>query len=113
MIAHLHMQKRPPYVVNLDPAVHTVSFDAHVDIRDTIKYKEIMKQYSLGPNGAIVTSLNLFATKFDQLLGILEQRANSHEHLLFDTPGQIEVFNWSASGQVSRQELGAVVLSLS
>ncbi len=22
LVAHLHMQKRPPYVVNLDPAVH-------------------------------------------------------------------------------------------
>ena len=27
-----------------------------------------MKQYKLGPNGGIVTSLNLFATKFDQVL---------------------------------------------
>jgi hypothetical protein len=26
-----------------------------------------MKQYQLGPNGGIVTSLNLFATKFDQV----------------------------------------------
>ena len=25
-----------------------------------------MKQYGLGPNGAILTSLNLFATKFDE-----------------------------------------------
>ena len=29
-------------------------------------YQEVMKQYNLGPNGGIVTSLNLFATKFDQ-----------------------------------------------
>ena len=26
-----------------------------------------MKQYSLGPNGGILTSLNLFATRFDQV----------------------------------------------
>lgn len=37
------------------------------DIRDTVNYKEVMKQYSLGPNGGIVTSLNLFATRFDQV----------------------------------------------
>ncbi|MEQ2166748.1 hypothetical protein GOODEAATRI_031407, partial [Goodea atripinnis] len=35
--------------------------------RDTVNYKEVMKQYSLGPNGGIVTSLNLFATRFDQV----------------------------------------------
>ena len=33
-----------------------------------------MKQYSLGPNGGIVTSLNLFATRFDQVLKIVEKR---------------------------------------
>ena len=38
------------------------------DIRDTVNYKEVMKQYSLGPNGGIVTSLNLFATRFDQVV---------------------------------------------
>lgn len=37
------------------------------DIRDTVNYKEVMKQYGLGPNGGIVTSLNLFATRFDQV----------------------------------------------
>jgi len=33
-----------------------------------------MKQHKLGPNGAILTCLNLFATKFDQVMNILERR---------------------------------------
>ena len=45
------------------------------DIRDTVNYKEVMKQYGLGPNGGIVTSLNLFATRFDQVMGFIEKRA--------------------------------------
>ena len=45
------------------------------DIRDTVNYKEVMKQYGLGPNGGIVTSLNLFATRFDQVMSFLEKRA--------------------------------------
>lgn len=32
----------------------------------------VMKQYNLGPNGAIMTALNLFATKFHQIMGLLE-----------------------------------------
>ena len=28
---------------------------------------QVMKQYQLGPNGGIMTALNLFATKFDQV----------------------------------------------
>lgn len=32
-----------------------------------MNYKSVMKEYNLGPNGGILTSLNLFATKFDQV----------------------------------------------
>lgn len=72
--AHLHGQKEPPYVINLDPAVLNVPFESNIDIRDSVNYKEVMKQYNLGPNGGILTSLNLFATKVDQILGLVEKR---------------------------------------
>lgn len=72
--AHLHGQKEPPYVINLDPAVLNVPFESNIDIRDSVNYREVMKQYNLGPNGGILTSLNLFATKVDQILSLLEKR---------------------------------------
>ncbi len=100
--------RKPPYVVNLDPACLEVPFPANVDIRDTVNYKEVMKQYGLGPNGAIVTSLNLFATKFDQVLGLLDKRCDgSCDYVIFDTPGQIEVFTWSASGNIITEALAS------
>ena len=105
--AHLHSERTPPYVVNLDPAVHELPYPCNIDIRDTVKYKQVMKQYSLGPNGAIVTSLNLFATNFDQLLTVLEKNQSKHRYFLVDTPGQIEVFTWSASGTIITEALGA------
>ena len=40
-----------------------------------MNYKQVMKQYKLGPNGGIVTALNLFATRFDQVMGFIEKRA--------------------------------------
>ena len=94
------------YYVNLDPAVRQVPFSANIDIRDTINYKEVMKQYGLGPNGAILTSLNLFATRFDQVIGILERRAGDIDYIFIDTPGQIEAFTWSAGGQIISELLG-------
>uniref|UniRef100_D3Z3X7 GPN-loop GTPase n=1 Tax=Mus musculus TaxID=10090 RepID=D3Z3X7_MOUSE len=45
LTGHLHNKGCPPYVINLDPAVHEVPFPANIDIRDTVKYKEVMKQY--------------------------------------------------------------------
>lgn len=34
----------PPYILNLDPAVVNVPFEANIDIRDTINYSEVMRQ---------------------------------------------------------------------
>jgi len=73
--AETHMAGSPAYLINLDPAVLSVPYGANVDIRDTVNYKEVMKQYGLGPNGAIVTSLNLFASRFDQVITLLQARA--------------------------------------
>jgi GTPase SAR1 family protein len=118
----------PPYVINLDPAVRSVPFDSNIDIRDSVNYKEVMKQYNLGPNGGILTSLNLFSTKIDQVMSILEKRclpqptegkkepaqaaaptpaAPSTSHIIVDTPGQIEVFVWSASGSILLSSLAS------
>jgi GTPase SAR1 family protein len=74
--AELRAAGREPYLVNLDPAVMHLPFGPHVDIRDTVNYKEVMRQYGLGPNGAIVTSLNLFATRFDQVATIIQKRVD-------------------------------------
>lgn len=63
-----------------------------------MNYKEVMKQYQLGPNGAIVTSLNLFSTKFSEVIDFISK--SDHEYVVFDTPGQIEVFTWSVSGKL-------------
>ncbi|CAH6719864.1 GPN-loop GTPase 1 [[Candida] jaroonii] len=98
--AHLHSKKTPPYVINLDPAVLKIPFGANIDIRDSIKYKKVMEEYNLGPNGAIVTSLNLFSTKIDQVIKLVEKRSSSVKNVIVDTPGQIECFIWSASGSI-------------
>lgn len=82
--------------------------------------RKILKFYrlKLGPNGAILTCLNLFTIHFDEVLSLLESHQelefvylkNNNNKLLFfiiiiryiiiDTPGQIEAFTWSASGQI-------------
>ncbi|KAK5717872.1 hypothetical protein LTR15_008714 [Elasticomyces elasticus] len=121
--AHLHQNLQsttpsttaPPYVLNLDPAVRSVPFDTNIDIRDSVNYKEVMRQYNLGPNGGILTSLNLFATKIDQVMSLLEKRCLPQQpetkpvpsYILLDTPGQIEVFVWSASGSILLSSLAS------
>ena len=94
------------YFINLDPAVRgELPYNCNIDIRDTVNYSEVMKQYQLGPNGAIMTSLNLFATKIHDVIQIIDKRSTNQDtrgldYVFIDTPGQIEVFTWSASGQL-------------
>ena len=103
--AHARQHNMQPYVVNMDPAVKEIPYEPNIDIRDTVDYKEVMKQYGLGPNGAIMTSLNLFTTKIDEVVHLLEKRSDELDFIFCDTPGQIEVFTWSASGSIISQTL--------
>ncbi|CAI5519846.1 unnamed protein product [Closterium sp. Naga37s-1] len=100
LYAHMHGSKIAHYLINLDPAVPSVPYLANIDIRDTVNYKNVMKEYGLGPNGAILTSLNLFTTKIDEVITLVERRADSLDYVFIDTPGQIEIFTWSASGAI-------------
>ncbi|KAI4484608.1 hypothetical protein M0804_007174 [Polistes exclamans] len=98
---------KKPYVINLDPACKEVPYPTNIDIRDTVNYKEVMKQYGLGPNGGIVTTLNLYTTKFDQVMEFVDKAGKEHDYVIFDTPGQIEVFTWSASGRIITEALAS------
>ncbi|KAK7388021.1 hypothetical protein VNO78_22822 [Psophocarpus tetragonolobus] len=100
LVCHTHLNNIRGYVINLDPAVMTLPYGVNIDVRDTVKYKEVMKQFNLGPNGGILTSLNLFATRFDEVISVIERRADQLDYVLVDTPGQIEIFTWSASGAI-------------
>ncbi|KAJ6794128.1 GPN-loop GTPase 1 [Iris pallida] len=100
LVCHTQSSGIRGYVLNLDPAVVSLPFGANIDIRDTVRYKEVMKEYNLGPNGGILTSMNLFATKFGEVVSIIEKRADQLDYVLVDTPGQIEIFTWSASGAI-------------
>ena len=75
LVCDMQASNKRGYFVNLDSAVidsavMTLFFGANIDIRDTVRYKNVMKEYGLSPNGGILTSLNLFATKFDAV-GVL------------------------------------------
>lgn len=61
--SHLHSRNppTPPYILNLDPAVTNVPFEANIDIRDTVNYHEVMKQ-------SVVCSALLFSFLGDVLL---------------------------------------------
>jgi GTPase SAR1 family protein len=99
--------EKESYIVNMDPAVHDTLYEPNLDIRDTVKYKDIMLANGLGPNGAIITCLNLFATNINKIVDLLEKK-NDIDFIVVDTPGQLEVFSWSASGKLISDSLSLI-----
>jgi len=45
LVSYMKEQGKRTYNVNLDPAVLAVNFPCHIDIRDSVKYKQVMKTY--------------------------------------------------------------------
>jgi len=81
---------------NLDPACLATKMPLHYDIREIISVADLMERKKLGPNGAILTSLNLFVLQIDAFIKEIEK--TSPRYVVIDTPGQVEMFTTSTSG---------------
>ncbi len=83
-------------ILNLDPGVESLPYTCDIDVRDHIDIVSIMKQYELGPNGALIMANDLIASKIDDLQD--EIGKVNPDYLIVDTPGQIELFAYRSSG---------------
>jgi len=99
----LKMSKQDVAVVNLDPGVLTLPYSPDVDVRDFIDVENLMEKYGLGPNGALILAADLIADEIENLSREIED-LNS-DIILVDTPGQMELFAFRASGPYIASEL--------
>jgi hypothetical protein len=83
-------------ILNLDPGVETLPYACDIDARDHVDVVSIMKQYDLGPNGAMIMANDLIASKIDVFQDEISKI--NPDYLLVDTPGQIELFAYRSSG---------------
>ena len=83
-------------VLNLDPGVESLPYRPDVDVRDYVDIVQIMQQYDLGPNGSMIMANDLIASKIDDIQN--EIHGVNPDYLIVDTPGQIELFAYRASG---------------
>jgi hypothetical protein len=67
-----------------------------VDIREYVDYSEVVRKFGLGPNGALVASLDMATSYANELkTEIVDARA---QYVLVDCPGQMELFAYRNSG---------------
>lgn len=81
-------------IVNLDPANDTLPYpNCALDIRNFITLEEIMEELNLGPNGGLMYALeSIDDSGVDFLLNKIKQLKNDLYYLIFDCPGQVELF---------------------
>ncbi|MEM2384772.1 MAG: ATP/GTP-binding protein [Candidatus Bathyarchaeia archaeon] len=89
--------------MNLDPGAVRLPYTPDIDVRDYITVDEIMDEYGLGPNGALIMAADLIASEIENLRAEIEDI--KPDILLIDTPGQMELFAFRASGPYIADEI--------
>ncbi|TET58897.1 GTPase [Candidatus Bathyarchaeota archaeon] len=90
-------------LLNLDPGVVTLPYTPDVDIRNYVSIEKLMKEYKLGPNGALILAADLIADQVETLSSEIQEIGA--DLTIVDTPGQIELFAFRASGPYIAKEL--------
>jgi GTPase SAR1 family protein len=92
----LKMSKQDVAIVNLDPGALTLPYSPDIDARDYISVDKLMDEYGLGPNGALIMAADLLADGIEKISREIEELKS--DIVLVDTPGQMELFAFRASG---------------
>src|SRR3990170_2874049 len=88
-------------ILNLDPGVENLPYTCDIDVRDHVDIVSIMKQYDLGPNGALITSavnfvsIALLATSIKLRLGISTINVITKTDLI--SSKMKEILQWSTN----------------
>ena len=82
-------------VVNLDPGVKKLIYSPSWDVRELITVEKLMEDFNLGPNGALVKAMDFVSNSLEAIAKKIPDEA---DFVLFDTPGQMEVFAFREIG---------------
>ncbi len=85
-----------PASLNLDPGAASLPYNPDIDVRQYIDISTLMENFGLGPNGALVMASDMIATRLDEIQQQVDEI--NPDYLIVDTPGQIELFAFRASG---------------
>ncbi|MEN2495683.1 MAG: GPN-loop GTPase 3 [Marteilia pararefringens] len=91
--------RRKIRVINLDPGADRIVYERNcdADIRTLTNVDEVMQSQHLGPNGALMYSMELLCNNLNWFNENIE--AVDSDYYIFDCPGQVELFVHSGSMQ--------------
>lgn len=81
---------REVVVVNLDPANDQLPYKCDLDISDLVTLSDVMDSLKLGPNGGLIYCMEYLEKNLDWFQNELKQFRD--KYILFDFPGQVELY---------------------
>ena len=90
--------------VNMDPGAESLPYDPDIDIREWISLDEVMSEYQLGPNGAQIVAADIMAVNIEKMTGVFSEYDT--DYVLVDTPGQLELFAFRESSNLTVNAFG-------
>lgn len=101
-------------IINMDPAAESLPYTPDIDIKRFVDARSVMHKFNLGPNGALIASIDMSINYLDAIRDMIEERKASY--YLVDTPGQMEIFAFRPAGPIMIERLsgdsGSLVLFL-
>mmetsp|Transcript_24880 Transcript_24880/g.59835 ORF Transcript_24880/g.59835 Transcript_24880/m.59835 type:complete len:305 (-) Transcript_24880:150-1064(-) len=82
--------ERDVVLINLDPANENLPYKCDIDIRELIGLEEVMAEFGLGPNGALIYCMEYLAKNISWLEEELKREEG--KYIIIDFPGQVELF---------------------
>jgi len=100
----LRLRKQNVVVLNLDPGAQSLPYTPDVDVRTYVDIENLMIQYRLGPNGALIMATDLVGEYIEEIREEIDESGT--DLLLVDTPGQMELFAFREGGSFISKALG-------
>jgi len=89
---HCQTVGRSIHIVNLDPAAEHFNYPVDMDIRELISLDDVMEDFGMGPNGGLIYCMEHLEDSLDDWLDEQLENYLDDDYLVFDCPGQIELF---------------------
>ncbi|CAA7396054.1 unnamed protein product [Spirodela intermedia] len=89
---HCETMRRSIHIINLDPAAESFDYPVAMDIRELISLDDVMEELDLGPNGGLIYCMEHLEENLDDWLEEELENYLDDDYLVFDCPGQIELF---------------------
>merc|ERR1711998_701768 len=88
---------RKSAIINLHPSSTTLLYDPIVDINELVSIDSVQDKLNVGPNGGMLYCFDYLLENIVWLITKLERLRNVFTYLLFDCPGQVELYTTQGS----------------